>query len=90
MATKTERVEARLSPEERERIDRAAAMAGQSVSSFIVTAAAEKAEHMIASATTTVLPTEYFDRLLATIDQPDPAPGLARAAARARRRQRIR
>lgn len=90
MATKTERIEARLSPRERKRIDQAAALEGQSLSSFMVTAAAEKAEYVIASRTTTVVPTEYFERLLSAIDHPDRAPRLARAASRARRRQRIR
>jgi uncharacterized protein (DUF1778 family) len=90
MATKTERVEARLSPRQRERIDKAAAFEGQSLSSFIVTAAAEKAEQVIAARTTTVLPSEYFDRLLSAIDQADQAPRLERAARRARQRRRIR
>ncbi len=90
MATKTDRVEARLSPRQRERIDKAAAFEGQSLSSFIVTAAAEKAEHVIAARTTTVVPSEYFDRLLSAIDQADRAPRLERAAKRARQRRRIR
>jgi len=90
MATKTERVEARLSPRQRERIDKAAAFEGQSLSSFIVTAAAEKAEQVIAARTTTVLPSEYFDRLLSAIDQADRAPRLERAARRALQRRRIR
>lgn len=90
MATKTERVEARLSPRQRERIDKAAEFEGQSLSSFIVTAAEEKAEHVIAARTTTVVPSEYFDRLLSAIDQADRAPRLERAAKRARQRRRIR
>lgn len=89
MATKTERIEARLSPEERKRIDQAAAMEGQSLSSFMVSAAAEKAEQVITAGTTTVVPSEYFDELLSALDRADPAPRLARAAKRARKRHRI-
>lgn len=90
MATKTERVEARLSSAQREMIDRAAAFEGQSMSSFIVAAAAEKAEQVIAAQTTTAVPSEYFDRLLAAIDQAEPAPRLKRAASSAHQRRRIR
>mgnify|MGYP001573312621 FL=1 len=89
MATRTKRIEARLSRRERERIDQAAALEGESVSSFMVAAATEKAEQVITARTTTVLPSEYYDRLLSAIDHADRAPGLARAAKRARRRRRI-
>jgi uncharacterized protein (DUF1778 family) len=80
MAVKTERLEARLSPDERERIERAASTAGVSVSAFMVGAAVERAEEVIAAATTTVVPADYFDGLLAALDQPDAAPQLTRAA----------
>ncbi|MBI4730320.1 MAG: DUF1778 domain-containing protein [Acidobacteria bacterium] len=87
---KTERVEARLSPRERRRIDQAAALEGQSVSAFIVAAAGEKAEQVISVRATTVVPSGYFDRLLSAIDHAGAAPRLARAAKRARQRRRIR
>lgn len=90
MATKTERVEARLSSAQRATIDRAAAFEGQSLSSFIVAAAAEKAEQVIAAQTTTAVPSEYFDRLLAAIDQAGSAPQLRRAASKAQERRHIR
>lgn len=89
MATKTDRIEARLSPRQRDRIDKAAAFEGQSLSSFIVAAAEEKAEQVIAARTTTVVPSEYFDLLLSAIDEADRAPQLERAAKRARRSRRI-
>ena len=85
----TERVEARLSPRQRDRIDKAAAFEGQSVSSFIVAAAEEKAEQVIAVRTTTVVPSDYFDRLLSVIDEADRALQLERAAKRAHTRRRI-
>ncbi|MGI8937658.1 MAG: DUF1778 domain-containing protein [Iamia sp.] len=89
MAVKTGRIEARLSPEERERIERAATMAGLSTSNFMVSAAVERADAAIAEATTTTVPDDYFDELLAALDDPSPAPRLAEAAAQARRRRRI-
>lgn len=90
MATRTERVEARLSPEERQRIRRAADLAGQSLSKFMVGAAVEKAERVIASQATTGLPPDYFDRLVSALDEAEPAPRLARAAKALLRRGRIR
>ena len=89
MATRTERIEARVAPRDRARIDKAAALEGQSVSAFMVSAAAEKAVQVIAAATTTVTPAEYFDRLTAALDRADRAPRLARAARLARKDQRI-
>lgn len=89
MAVKTDRMEARVSPDERARIERAASAAGLSVSAFVVGAAVERADEVIAEATTTTLPTDYFDELLAALDTPEPAPGLAKAADRAGRKPRI-
>jgi uncharacterized protein (DUF1778 family) len=89
MAVKTERMEARVSPDERERIERAAAVSGLSVSAFMVSAAVDRAEEVIAQATTTTVPADYFDALLAALDEPEPAPRLARAAKDARRAKRI-
>ena len=90
MAPKSDRIEARLSPEERARILRAAGFQGLSMSSFIVAAAVEKADEIISDHTVTRVPPEYFDQLLTALDEPEPAPTLERAAQRARRRNRIR
>ena len=89
MAVKTDRVEARVSPEEHARIERAASTAGLSVSAFMVGAAVERADEIIAEATTTTVPADYFDGLLAVLDEPAQAPRLAQAAKRARRSPRI-
>lgn len=89
MPTRTERIEARVAPRDRARIDRAAALEGQSVSAFMVTAAAEKADQVIAARTTTSVPADYFDQLLEAIDRAARAPRLARAARLARERRRI-
>lgn len=89
MAVKTDRLEARLSPDERKRIEQAASASGVSVSAFMVGAAVDRADEIIAAATTTVVPADYFDSLLAALDEPEPAPRLAGAAKRARRTARI-
>jgi uncharacterized protein (DUF1778 family) len=89
MATRTERIEARISPRDRARIAKAAVLEGQSVSAFMATAAAERAAQVIAARTTTAVPAEYFDRLLAAIDHADRAPRLGRAAKLAREDRRI-
>ncbi|HMS12399.1 MAG TPA: DUF1778 domain-containing protein [Microthrixaceae bacterium] len=89
MAVKTDRLETRLSPDERARIERAASTAGVSMSAFMVGAAVDRAEEIIAAATTTVVPADYFDGLLAALDEPEAAPHLARAAKRSRRTARV-
>ncbi len=89
MAVKTDRLEARVSPDERERIEQAASTEGLSVSAFMVGAAVERAEEVIAAATTTVAPADYFDELLAALDEPEPAARLSKAATQSRRSPRI-
>lgn len=89
MAVKTNRLETRVSPEERTRIEHAAAVAGMSVSAFMVAATIERADEVIAKSMTTTVPADFFDALLAEIDTPDPAPQLAKVARRVRRHRRI-
>ena len=89
MAVKTDRLETRLSPDERDRIERAASVAGVSVSAFMVGAAVDHADEVIAAATTTIVPADYFDGLLGALDEGEPAPQLAKAAKRSRRTARI-
>lgn len=89
MAVKTDRMEARVSPEERERIERAASASGLSVSAFMVSAAVDRAEEVIAATTTTTVPADYFDDLLAALDAAERAPRLAEPSKGARRRRRI-
>jgi len=89
VAVKTDRLEARLSPDDRKRIEQAASATGVSVSAFMVDAAVERADEIIAAATTTVVPADYFDALLVALDEPESAPRLAKAAKRSRRSARI-
>lgn len=86
MAVASARLEFRIRPEHKSRIERAAALVHEPVSEFARTAAAEKAERVIREheATTTV-PAEFFDELLDALDAPPRAnPALTRAAQRAR------
>lgn len=52
-------------------------------------AAVERADLVLAEPTVTIVPAEYFDRLVAALDEPDRASRLERAAARARQDRRI-
>jgi uncharacterized protein (DUF1778 family) len=78
---KTDRIEARVEPAPAERIRFAASLRHTSVSRFMVDAAAEKAEQVIAEASYTEVPSEYFDRLIEALDGPPQViPALQRAA----------
>lgn len=89
MATKTDRIEARLTHAQRKRIEHGAALAGKPVSSFLVTAALNLTDTLVSEQATTVVPGGYFDELLSSLDEAGRAPALERAARTARRRRRI-
>lgn len=82
---RTDRIEARVESERAERIRYAAGLAHASMSAFVVDAAVEKAERVIAEHRETVVPFDFFDLLLAALDEATPNPALRKAAARARR-----
>lgn len=91
MASRTERVEARIDPDSAERIRYASALEHTSLSGFMVAAAVERAERVIAEHAYTLVPADYFDRLLETLDQPpEPMPELARVAESERERPSFR
>jgi uncharacterized protein (DUF1778 family) len=86
MPVRTERLEARVAPEEAATIRRAAALENVSASSFVVSSAVKRAEEIIASRQATVVPPDFFDRLLHSLEKPGVViPALARAARRARK-----
>lgn len=85
MATKTRRIEMRTDPASEGRITQAAGMLGQSVSTFVLSAANSAADAVLARADTTLMPAEQFDGLMRSLDVADGAPRL-RAAATASRR----
>lgn len=82
MATKSERIEVRLSPEHKSLLEEAAAMRGQSLSAFVVAEAVERARQM----QLTLLSRRDWDVFFDIVDrEEEPAPALL-AAARKRRR----
>ena len=89
MAVKSDRLEARVSPEQRARLEWAASLAGTSVSAFVVDAAVDRAEELLAAQMSTTVSADYFDELVNALDRPDRAPTLAKAAKRVARRPRI-
>ena len=86
MPAASARLEFRVRPERKSRIERAAELVHEPVSEFARTAAEEKAERVIREheATTTV-PAEFFDDLLDALDTaPRANAALARAAKQVR------
>jgi uncharacterized protein (DUF1778 family) len=79
--TKTRRLEARVEPAVDELITEAARALGQSRSEFIVRAARESAERVLARADVTLMSARQFDLLVDSLDEPRPLEKLARAAA---------
>lgn len=85
-ATRTSRIELRADPERERRIRYAAELQHQSVSTFVLDAAAERAEEVIASASATLVPSDFFDQLWDALDSPSAAsPALQRRAQAERR-----
>ena len=83
MARKTERLDMRLSAEHKELLEQAAAISGQSLSSFAISHLLAKARELIEKHNRTVLSRadwERFQEILASDDEPSPA--LMRAAER--------
>jgi uncharacterized protein (DUF1778 family) len=89
VAVKSDRLEARITPEQRARLEWAAGLAGTSVSAFVIDAAVERAEELMAAQMSTSIPADYFDALIGALDEASRAPTLANAARRANRNQRI-
>jgi uncharacterized protein (DUF1778 family) len=89
MAAKAERLEARLTFTERRQIEQAAALVGESVSSFVVLAALDRADVLMREQASTVVPATYFDQFVASLDTSEAAPRLAQAAKALKQRRRI-
>lgn len=85
MASRTSRIELRADPEREQRIRYAAELSRQSLSAFVLDAAAARAEEVIAAASATVVPSEFFDSLWEALDEPPrPNPALRRRAKKPR------
>ena len=85
MVTKNRRMEMRADEQQERLITEAAQVARMSVSAFVLRAASDEAGRLLARTDTTVMPAAQFDAFMSSLDEPDPAPRLARAAARAAR-----
>jgi uncharacterized protein (DUF1778 family) len=80
MGNRTEQLAARVDPARMERIRYASALQGATVSAFVVDAAYNRAEQVIDEHGSTLVPSDYFDRLLAALDErPQVIPELAAA-----------
>jgi len=80
----TETINMRTDPERKRRLQQAADLTRESLTSFVLTAAEEKAARVIADSYTTVLPAKFFDEFFDSL-VPEPAPALVAAAKRHRR-----
>ena len=77
-SAKTRRIEVRMTDEERELEQAAAAARGQTLSEFVRQAARREAEQALAERTSIVLDSEEAARFLAALDDPDSfEPGLS-------------
>jgi uncharacterized protein (DUF1778 family) len=85
MVTKTRRIEMRADPQSEAKIAEAARLSGQSMSAFVLNAATVAADQIIARVDHVVMPADQFDAIMESLDTPDEAPNLARAASRKRR-----
>lgn len=78
------RLNFRVSPSLDDRLRLAAAMSHQTVTDFVLQAAAAHADEVLMART--AVPSDYFDELIAALDAPiEPMPELARVAAKPRR-----
>ena len=83
--TKEARLDFRLDPEIKARIERAAKLMHESISSFVVHAAADEADRVLSRSDITMMPAEQFDELMASLDAADEAPELTRLGKTERR-----
>lgn len=70
MAARTARIELRADVARERRIRRAAELSHQSVTAFVLDAATARAEEVIAASSTTVVPSNWFDKLFSALDAP--------------------
>ena len=88
MPPKTHRLDARIDAETDERVAQAAALTHESVSGFVARAVRAEADRVLGRADVTMMSPEVFDALTASLETPDPAPGLAGLASQPRRSRR--
>lgn len=84
MTSALETINMRTDADRKRRLQLAADLAHESLTSFVLSAADEKAERVIADSRSTVLPAEFFDAFFDSL-APEPTAALVKAAARHRR-----
>ena len=82
---KDKRIEARADAPTLAVIAEAAALANESLSAFVVSAAVDRAEKLIARADRTFMPAEQFDAMISSLNDDSPIPELSRLFAKPRR-----
>lgn len=82
---KSQRIEARVTEDDARVIARAATLLNASVSSFVVDAALEKAETVVARADRTIMPAAQFEEMISALDDPTSVPELVALINRPRR-----
>jgi uncharacterized protein (DUF1778 family) len=83
--SRTERIELRVSTDDKAAITAAAAMEQVTTTDFVREAVLDRVQHVRARADHTLMPAAQFDVLVASLDIADETPNLARAFARQRR-----
>jgi uncharacterized protein (DUF1778 family) len=84
---KTARIEVRTDPEREALLKQAASLTNQTLTSFVLDAAEQRAKEVVAQAATTVVPSTFFDELLLALeDAPKANEAMRKAAHRAQRR----
>lgn len=84
MGGTAETINMRTDAERKYRLQLAADLSRESLTKFVLSAADEKAEQVIAESRSTVLPDRFFDEFFGSL-APEPAPALVAAAKRHRR-----
>lgn len=68
--TRRHRIEVRVTPEQEALIREAADVAHETLTTFILTTATERARRLVGAQRTVTLPDEVFDRFYAALDEP--------------------
>jgi uncharacterized protein (DUF1778 family) len=80
---KSARIEVRTDARREALLKEAARLSDQTLTAFILDAASQRAEEVVAQANTTVVPSAFFDALLVALDQPrTPNAALEKAGSR--------
>jgi uncharacterized protein (DUF1778 family) len=92
MPNATNRLELRIQPQLKQRIEQAASLTGQSASDFVRCAAERRAEQVLREHDpATVVPADFFDQMFAALEGAAvPNPALRRAAAAIEQTSRLR